>query len=288
MAKRPKKKATKKSSKKRKRLAKKRKKTNKKRKKILKKISNTNQETIFKTKSDWVKKAFVNKKQYEKKYSHSIKQNDEFWKKEGKRITWIKPYTKIKDVKYSKSDVHIKWFYDGTLNASANCIDRHLKKNKDKTAIIWVGDDPKVQKKISFKQLHNEVSKTANALKDLGIKKGDRVTIYLTMIPELAYTMLACARIGAIHSIIFGGFSPDSISGRINDCKSDYVITADEGLRGGKIIPLKSITDEALLNCPNVKKCIVVRRTGNRVNWDESRDVWFHEITKKASSICEP
>ena len=162
----------------------------------------------------------------------------------GKRIAWIKPYSS-KDVKYSKSHVHIKWYYDGTLNASANCIDRHLK-NKDKTAIIWVGDDQKVQKKISYKQLHNEVSKTANALKELGIKKGDRVTIYLTMVPELAYTMLACARIGAIHSIIFGGFSPDSISGRINDCKSDYIITADEGLRGGKIIPLKSITDEAV------------------------------------------
>ena len=151
-----------------------------------------------------------------------------------------------------------------------------------------MGDDPKIQKKISYKQLHQEVSKTANALKDLGIKKGDRVTIYLTMIPELAYTMLACARIGAIHSIIFGGFSPDSIAGRINDCKSDYVITADEGLRGGKTIPLKSITDEALIHCPNVKKCIVVKRTGNRINWDESRDVWYNEIIKKASPVCEP
>ena len=209
---------------------------------------------LIKIKSDWQKKALVNKKQYEKKYNDSIKHNDEFWKKEGKRINWIKPYTKVKDVKYSKTDVSIKWYYDGTLNASANCIDRHLKKNKDKTAIIWVGDDPKVQKKITYKQLHQEVSKTANALKDLGIKKGDRVTIYLTMIPELAYTMLACARIGAIHSIIFGGFSPDSIAGRINDCESDYVITADEGLRGGKTIHLKSITDEALIHCPRVKK----------------------------------
>ena len=253
-----------------------------------KKSLKTSQETIFKTKSDWIKKSLANKKQYEKKYNYSLKQNDDFWKKEGRRINWIKPYNKIKDVKYSKTDVHIKWFYDGTLNASANCIDRHLKKNKDKTAIIWVGDDPKVQKKISYKQLHNEVSKTANALKDLGIKKGDRVTIYLTMIPELAYTMLACARIGAVHSIIFGGFSPDSISGRINDCKSDYIITADEGLRGGKTIPLKSITDEALLNCPNVKKCIVVKRTGNRINWDERRDVWYHDIIKKASTTCEP
>jgi len=250
--------------------------------------SDKKQELIIKTRSDWIKKALINKKQYEKKYSYSLKNNDDFWRKEGKRITWIKNYKKIKNVKYSKTDVGIKWYYDGTLNASANCIDRHLKKNKDKTAIIWVGDDPKVQKKITYKQLHQEVSKTANALKELGIKKGDRVTIYLTMVPELAYTMLACARIGAIHSIIFGGFSPESIAGRINDCKSDYVITADAGLRGGKTIPLKSITDEALVSCPNVKKCIVVKRTGNRINWDESRDVWYHEIIKKASPVCEP
>ena len=156
-------------------------------------------EKIYKTKSEWIKKALVTKPLYEKKYNQSLKENDSFWRKEGKRISWIKPYSKIKDVKYSKSDVHIKWFYDGTLNASANCIDRHLKNNKDKTAIVWVGDDPKVQKKISYKQLHTEVSKIANGLKNIGVKKGDRVTIYLTMIPELAYTMLACARIGAIH-----------------------------------------------------------------------------------------
>ena len=148
-----------------------------------------------KVKSDWIKKAVINKSGYEKKYSESIKNNDSFWKKEGKRITWIKPYTKVKDFKYSKEDVHIKWYYDGTLNASVNCIDRHLKRNKDKTAIIWVGDDPKVQKKISYKQLHQEVSKAANALKELGVQKGDRVTIYLTMIPELAYTMLALSLI---------------------------------------------------------------------------------------------
>ena len=249
--------------------------------KHLRKRKRENTELIYKTKSDWIKKAIINKSGYEKKYSDSIKNNDNFWKKEGKRITWIKPYTKIKDYKYSKTDVNIKWYYDGTLNASANCIDRHLKKNKDKTAIIWVGDDPKVQKKISYKQLHQEVSKAANGLKEIGVRKGDRVTIYLTMIPELAYTMLACARIGAVHSIIFGGFSADSITGRINDCKSDYVITADEGVRGGKIIHLKSTVDEALLNCPNVKKCVVVKRTGNRINWDESRDVWYHDITKK-------
>ncbi len=245
-------------------------------------------ETIFKLKKEWIKQATVDKKTYEKKYKQSIKDNDGFWKKEGKRITWIKPYTKIKNVKYSKSEVNIKWYYDGTLNASANCIDRHLKNKKDKTAIIWVGDDPKVSKKISYKELHKQVSRAANGLKSLGIKKGDRVTIYLTMIPELAYVMLACARIGAIHSIIFGGFSAESISGRINDCKSDYVITADEGLRGGKTIPLKEITDEALNKCPNVKKCIVVKRTGNYVDMTSNRDVWYHEITKKVSDKCEP
>ena len=190
-------------------------------------------EKIYKTKSEWIKNALVNKSIYEKKYKESLRNNNDFWAKEGKRITWIKPYTKIKDVTYSKTDVSIKWYYDGTLNASSNCIDRHLKKNKDKTAIIWVGDDPKVQKKISYKQLHDEVSRAANGLRKLGVQKGDRVTIYLTMIPELAYTMLACARIGAVHSIIFGGFSPDSIAGRINDCESDYIVTADEGLRGG-------------------------------------------------------
>ena len=187
-----------------------------------------------------MKSALVNKSKYQKKYSDSIKNNNDFWKNEGKRITWIKPYKKIKDVKYSKKEVKIKWYEDGTLNASANCIDRHLKDKKDKTAIIWVGDDPKDTKKISYKQLHNQVSKTANGLRKLGIKKGDRVTIYLTMIPELAVTMLACARIGAVHSIIFGGFSADSISGRVNDCDSHYIITADEGVRGGKTHSSKS------------------------------------------------
>ena len=205
---------------------------------IEKNQKNTSSELIFKTKQEWIKNSLANKSQYQTKYNESIKNNNAFWKKDGKRITWIKQYKKIKDVKYSKDEVKIKWFEDGTLNASANCIDRHLKDKKDKTAIIWVGDDPKDTQKISYKQLHQKVSKAANGLKKLGIKKGDRVTIYLTMIPELAILMLACARIGAIHSIIFGGFSAESISGRVNDCESEYIITAVEGVRCGKSIPL--------------------------------------------------
>jgi len=283
----------KKSKKNKKRIQKLKRKIKKlKRKKRTKKTKKTetskSNKLIFRVPKKWSQSAYINKSQYEKKYKLSIKDNEGFWKKEGQRIDWIKPYTKIKDAKYSKTDVRIKWYYDGTLNASVNCIDRHLENKKNKTAIIWIGDDPKDSKKISYKELHENVCKAANGLKELGIKKGDRVTIYLTMIPELAYVMLACARIGAIHSIIFGGFSPDSISGRINDCQSDYIITADEGIRGGKIIPLKKITDEALEKCPNVKKCIVVKRTGNEVNWIEDRDISYDEIVKIASDKCEP
>ncbi len=287
--KKAKKRNKKKSSKKRRKIkrASKAKRTPAKRSKKVNIDKKSSNDQVIKTKPEWVKRSLANKAQYQKKYSDSIKNNNSFWKKEGKRITWIKPYKKIKDVKYSKDEVRIKWFEDGTLNASANCIDRHLKDKKDKTAIIWVGDDPKDTQKISYKQLHQKVSKAANGLKKLGIQKGDRVTIYLTMIPELAILMLACARIGAVHSIIFGGFSAESISGRVNDCKSEYIITADEGVRGGKTIPLKATTDEALSNCPDVKKCIVVKRTGNYVYWDQDRDVWYHDLIKDVPNYCE-
>ena len=257
-------------------------------KKNSKQIKDSDGNLVFKVPQNWEKQAYINRTQYAKKYKLSIKDNENFWRKEGKRISWIKPYTKIKDVKYSKEDVNIKWYYDGTLNASANCIDRHLEKKGNKTAIIWVGDDPSDSKKITYKELHKNVCRAANGLRSIGIQKGDRVTIYLTMIPELAYTMLACARIGAVHSIIFGGFSPDSIATRINDCESDYVITADEGVRGGKIIPLKKIADEAMMQCPNIKKCVVVKRTGNTVDWDNERDISYEEITKNVSDKFVP
>jgi acetyl-CoA synthetase len=263
---------------------------NKLKKKIINKRNKTSaeDELVIKVPRHWAKKAYTNKNSYQKKYNHSIKKNEDFWRKEGKRITWIKSYKKIKDVKYSKTDVKIKWFYDGKLNASANCIDRHLKKYGKKTAIIWVGDDPKNSKEISYRELHKNVCKAANALKSIGIQKGDRVTIYLTMIPELAYIMLACARIGAVHSIIFGGFSPDSIATRINDCESEYLITADEGVRGGKIIPLKKIADEAIELCPNIKKCVVVKNTGGEINWHNERDISYEKLISSASVKCEP
>ncbi len=221
-------------------------------------------------------------------YDNSLQKNDEFWADQAKRVEWIKKFTKIKDIKYSKDDVSIKWFEDGNLNVSYNCIDRHAKNNPDKIAIIWEGDDPNETKKITYKDLLTSVSKAANVLKEIGVKKGDRVTIYLTMIPELAYIMLACARIGAVHSIIFGGFSAESIAGRIKDCKSEYVVTADEGVRGGKTIPLKLTTDKALESCPGVRKCLVVKRTNKEIELKKDRDIFYDDILKDVDSYCEP
>ena len=242
----------------------------------------------IKIRKNWIQNAKINKNDYALLYDKSINKNEEFWREQGKGVDWIKPFSKIKDVKYSSKDVVIKWYYDGSLNVSYNCIDRHALNTPDKVAIIWEGDDPKTSKKITYKELLENVCKAANVLKKIGVKKGDRVTIYLTMIPELAYVMLACSRIGAIHSIIFGGFSADSIAGRIQDCKSEYVITADEGIRGGKIISLKKIVDTALKKCPDVKKCIVIKRTGNKVNWVESRDLYLDDEMSSVDTICEP
>ena len=243
---------------------------------------------LFKVPAGWAKNSYVNQSSYETKYKESINNNEKFWADEGKRIHWFKPYTKIKEVTYSTKKVSIKWFYDGTTNVSYNCIDRHLPKRAKQTAIIFEGDDPKESKNITYQELSDEVCKLANGLKEIGVKKGDRVTIYMPMVPEGVYAMLACTRIGAIHSVVFGGFSPDSIVNRILDCKSEFVITADEGLRGQKVIPLKKNIDEALKKCPNVKKCIVLKRTGGNVPFDTKRDVWYHELTSKMSTTCKP
>ena len=243
---------------------------------------------LFKVPAEWAKNSYINQSSYEAKYKNSIDNNEKFWAEEGKRIHWFKPYTKTKEVIYSTKKVSIKWFYDGTTNVSYNCIDRHLPKRAKQTAIIFEGDDPKESKNITYQELSDQVCKLANGLKEIGVKRGDRVTIYMPMVPEGVYAMLACTRIGAIHSVVFGGFSPDSIVNRILDCKSEFVITADEGLRGQKVIPLKKNIDEALKKCPNVKKCIVLKRTGGNVPFDSKRDVWYHELTSKMSTTCKP
>ena len=243
---------------------------------------------MMKIKDEWISNAKINNDEYSSMYKQSIEDGDSFWKKHAGRIDWFKKFTKIKDVKYSSDEVNIKWFEDGELNVSYNCIDRHAKINPNKVAIIWEGDDPNNTKKITYEELKKNVCKTANVLKKIGIKKGDRVTIYLTMIPELAYVMLACARIGAIHSIIFGGFSAESIAGRVQDCESEFVITADEGVRGGKTIPLKDTTDKALLSCPNVKKCLIIKRTGKKINLVPERDFLLDDLIKDVDDNCEP
>jgi acetyl-CoA synthetase len=241
-------------------------------------------------KKDWENKAHLNKKKYEELYNESINNPENFWAKQALNIDWFKPFSKeaIKKVNFSKEKLEIKWFYDGKLNVSYNCIDRHLESKSESTAIIWEGDNPKESKHITYKELHNEVCLMANILKSRGVKKGDRVTIYMPMIPEASYAMLACTRIGAIHSVIFGGFSPDSIADRIIDCESDFIITADEGYRAGKIIPLKKNVDEALKRCENVKSILVIRRTGNKINMIAGRDIWWHEEKLNVDTICEP
>ncbi len=237
---------------------------------------------------EWRTRAHVDTQRYKDAYARSIADPDGFWRQEARRIDWIKPFTKVKNVSWDVTNLFIKWFEDGTLNVSANCIDRHLPKRAKQTAIIWEGDNPKDSKHISYQELHDEVCRFANVLKEQGVKRGDRVTIYMPMIPEAAYSMLACTRIGAVHSVVFGGFSPDSLAGRILDCQSDFVVTADEGVRGGKPIPLKKNTDDALEKCPDVKGVIVVRHTGGAVSMKPGRDVWYQDEAAKAATVCKP
>ena len=244
------------------------------------------QDRLFAPSDNAVANALIDDRGYQDMYAASVADPDAFWAEHGKRIDWIKPYSKVSDVSYDAADLHISWYADGTLNAAANCLDRHLETRGDQTAIIWEGDDPADSRHISYAELHAEVCKFANVLKAEGAKKGDRITIYMPMIPEAAVAMLACARIGAVHSVVFGGFSPDALAGRIQDCDSNMVITADEGVRGGRPIPLKANTDAALQSCPDCNKVIVVRRTGGDIAWSDGRDVWYHEAMAGASANC--
>ncbi|KAB2851247.1 MAG: acetate--CoA ligase [Hyphomicrobiaceae bacterium] len=241
---------------------------------------------VYDVAPEWKARAFVDNDKYLAMYKRSIEDPVGFWGEHGKRIDWIRPYTKVKNSSYDPNNVHIKWYEDGTLNVCVNCVDRHVAKRGDQVAIIWEGDDPTHDEKITYRQLHERVQKFANVLKANGVKKGDRVTIYLPMIPEIAYAVLACTRIGAIHSVVFGGFSPDSLAGRIVDADSKLIVTADEGMRGGRVVPLKRNTDEALKKCADGQKVLVVRRTGNNVPWTAGRDVWLHEELVKVSSEC--
>lgn len=224
---------------------------------------------------------------YKSMYAESVNDPDKFWAKIGERIDWFQKPTKIKNTSFNPP-VSIKWYEDGILNASYNCIDRHLPAKKNDVALIWEGDDPSEDKEVTYGELKDEVCKLANALKSRGVKKGDRVTIYMPMIVQAVYAMLACARIGAVHSVVFGGFSPTSLTDRIQDCKSDVVITADEGLRGGKKVPLKANTDEALKSCPNVHTVIVFKRTGGAIDWKDSRDIWWHDVVDTQKPDCAP
>jgi len=243
---------------------------------------------VYPVPEEWANNAYVNRAQYEEMYRQSIETPDDFWRHHGYRIDWIKPFTTVKNTSYDPHNVDIRWYEDGTLNVCANCVDRHLAARGDQVAILWEGDEPDMDLKITYRQLHERVCRFANVLKKLGVKKGDRVTIYLPMIPEAAYAMLACARIGAIHSVVFGGFSPDALAGRITDCESNLVITADEGVRGGRTIPLKANTDKALTDAPSVQNVLVVKRTNADVPWTGGRDVWLHEEMEQVSADCPP
>ncbi|SIS49009.1 acetate--CoA ligase [Insolitispirillum peregrinum] len=243
---------------------------------------------VFPVPEATAKNALVDDAKYQAMYKQSVEDPTAFWGEHGKRLDWIKPYTQVKDVSYDPHDVHIKWFHDGSLNVAANCLDRHLATRGDQVAIIWEGDDPNDDAKITYRDLYERVCKMANAMREMGVKKGDRVCIYLPMIPEAAVSMLACARIGAVHSIVFGGFSPDSLGSRIKDSECVMVITADEGLRGGRKVPLKTNADKALEDCPSVKNVIVVRRTGGAVPMVEGRDSYYHDVTANQPAECAP
>ncbi|MGB0084369.1 MAG: acetate--CoA ligase [Rhodomicrobiaceae bacterium] len=241
---------------------------------------------VYSVPDEWQKTAYVDSTRYHEMYQLSVANPDAFWAEHGRRVDWIKPYTKVKNTSFAPDNVSIKWFEDGTLNVCANCIDRHLAKRADQVALIWEGDEPDMDLKVTYQQLYRHVCRFANVLKKLGAKRGDRITIYMPMIPEAVYAMLACARIGAVHSIVFGGFSPDSLAGRIQDCDSNIVITADEGVRGGRRIPLKNNTDTALQKCPTVEKVLVVKRTNGPVGWTPERDHWYHEEAATVAADC--
>ena len=244
-------------------------------------------ETIYPVTADWQQRAFIDKAKYSQLYARSIAEPEAFWAEQAGRIDWIKPFTRVKNTSFGPGAVSIKWFEDGTTNVSQNCIDRHLLRLKNRPAIIWEGDDPKDSKQITYQELHDEVCRLANVLKAHGVKKGDTVTIYLPMIPEAAYAMLACARIGAVHSVVFGGFSPDSLAGRIEDCRSKLLITADEGLRGGRKTLLKAHADEAVAKTGGiVETMLVIKHTGGAVAWLNGRDVWYHEAVAEAAPEC--
>ncbi|QPO12015.1 acetate--CoA ligase [Thalassospira sp. A40-3] len=245
---------------------------------------------VYPVPDDIAKGALIDKAKYDAMYKQSVEDPEGFWGEHGKRIDWIKPYKTVKNVSYDAKDLYIKWYEDGTLNVAANCLDRHLEKRGDQTAIIFEGDDPNVSEHITYRDLYERTCRFANALKSMGVAKGDRVVIYLPMIPEAAVAMLACARIGAIHSIVFGGFSPEALAGRVEDCGAKVVITSDEGLRGGRSVPLKRNADEALSHpgVKSVEKMVVVKHTGKDVAWNDARDVWYHEVCAAASTDCPP